>query len=536
MIRKISVIILFILLFLGCDFNDNTTISPTTATFDKNPSSQTDIVVTMSLNGNTLDAVRDGSGDLVLDSDYSVSGSRVTIYKSYLAEQTVGSLKLIFDFSAGNDPALTVTINDTTQTEENYTLNIVVNGTGTTDPMPGTYDYAAGTNISVTAVPANAAAFTGWSGAATGTANPVTVTMDADKTLTASFADDGGDFDESCGSGNPDATVEGSSDNYTATRGSETVYSGGDYRSAIQAALDSLDSGRSSQQRVAVLASGSIGVSSIRLPSHTSFEVCGTMDVGNRQGHGAIEALDATDVSIPYLKMTGAPYFGLRFYGMNGLHLGHIRLELSGGLGIRFERDKAGSSDVTMDDVYVSGTDNHGVETWNIDGLNIGTVVARNTKYCGLLLNNTRNAIIGTVDGDNVATGTGYATFRLANEAGRISDGSYNTNITVDNVKSRGGGRGFFCVSQSGGLRIRNVDLADNGNNAILIENCYNVSIDNGAVNGGGEVRVAARDEFPNTRDVYITLTVNNTSVRESPCGDNVNWNISGNASINVCD
>jgi hypothetical protein len=226
MIRKISVIILFILLFLGCDFNDNATISPTTATFDKNPSSQTDIVVTMSLNGNTLDAVRDGSGDLVLDSDYSVSGSRVTIYKSYLAEQTVGSLKLIFDFSAGNDPALTVTINDTTQTEENYTLNIVVNGTGTTDPMAGTYDYAAGTNISVTAVPANAAAFTGWSGAATGTANPVTVTMDADKTLTASFADDGGDFDESCGSGNPDATVEGSSDNYTATRGSETVYSG----------------------------------------------------------------------------------------------------------------------------------------------------------------------------------------------------------------------------------------------------------------------------------------------------------------------
>jgi hypothetical protein len=260
------------------------------------------------------------------------------------------------------------------------------------------------------------------------------------------------------------------------------------------------------------------------------------MDVGNRRGRGAVEAVDATNVSIPYLKMTGTPYFGLRFYGMNGLHLGQIRLEMSGGLGIRFERDKSGSRNVTMDDIYVSGTDNHGVETWNIDGLDIGTVVARRTKYCGLLLNNTRNATIGTVDGDNVAAGTGYATFRLANGAGQLSDGSYDTNITVNTVKSRGGGRGFFCVSQSGGLRIRNVDLADNGNNAILVENCYNVSIDNGTVNGGGEVRVAARSEFANTRDVDITLTVNDTTVRESPCGDNVSWNISGNASVNVCD
>ena len=260
------------------------------------------------------------------------------------------------------------------------------------------------------------------------------------------------------------------------------------------------------------------------------------MDVGNRKGHGAVEALDATDVSIPYLKMTGNPYFGMWFYGMDGLHLGQISLELNGGLGIRFERDKAGSSNVTMDGIYVSGTDNHGVETWNVDGLNIGTIVARNTKYCGLLLNNTCNAIIGTVDGNNVSTGTGYATFRLANHAGRLPDGSDDTNITIDHVKSRGGGRGVFCVSQSGGLRIRNVDLADNGNNAILIENGYNVRLDSGNVNGGGEVRVAARDEFLNTRDVTITLTVNNTSVRESPCGENVNWNISGNATVNVCN
>ncbi|GAA2107162.1 RICIN domain-containing protein [Streptomyces synnematoformans] len=348
-------------------------------------------------------------------------------------------------------------------------------------------------------------------------------------------ADEGGPGGGDCGAGTPNATVTGSSGDYTARNGSSTVYTGGDYRAAVQAAVNSLTSGRNVQERVSVMASGSIGNSAVTLPSHTALEVCGTMNVGNLSGRGAVEAVNGTNVSIPYMNMTGSPYFGMRFYGMNGLHLGQINLNLSGGLGIRFERDQPGSTDVSMDHVTVSGTGNHGVETWNVDGLRIGTVVARNVGYSGLLLNNTRNAQIGTVDGDNVASGTGYATFRTANTNGRLSNGSYNTNITVDRVISRGGGRGIFCVSQSGGLLIRSVDLANNGNNSILIENCYNVTIQGGTVNGGGEVRIAARSEFPNTRDVSITLTVNNTSVRESPCGDNTTWNISGNASRDIC-
>ena len=89
------------------------------------------------------------------------------------------------------------------------------------------------------------------------------------------------------------------------------------------------------------------------------------------------------------------------------------------------------------------------------------------------------------------------------------------------------------CRSPAAGGQERRP--GDNGNNSILIENCYNFSIRAGTVNGGGEVRVAARSEFPNNKDVWVTMTVNNTTVRESPCGDNVNWTISGNASVNVC-
>jgi hypothetical protein len=76
-----------------------------------------------------------------------------------------------------------------------YSLAISVSGSGSTTPTAGTYTYAPGTAVSVTATPATGSQFTGWSGAATGGANPITVVMDASKTLTASFAASGGTSD-----------------------------------------------------------------------------------------------------------------------------------------------------------------------------------------------------------------------------------------------------------------------------------------------------------------------------------------------------
>ncbi|KAI1810497.1 hypothetical protein GGS20DRAFT_183431 [Poronia punctata] len=334
-----------------------------------------------------------------------------------------------------------------------------------------------------------------------------------------------------CGDGTPDAVVTGSDGSYEATAGGSSVYSGSDYRAAIQAAIDSISSG----QRVAVMASGAIGENTISIESGKTFEGCGTIDVGNRAGHGAIESLDTTGVQIPYLSMTGNPYFGLRFYGTQDLVLGDITMNLSGGLGIRFERDEAPNSNVKMGTINVSGAGSHAVETWNIDGLTIDQVIARDVGECGLLLQTTTNAQVGLVDGDNVAAGNGYATFRMANNNGQLADGSYTANVFVDKVVSRGGGRGVFCVSQSGGAVIESIDLADNGNNAILLENCYNVAINGGTVQGGGEVRVSSRDEFPVSSDLSITLTVNDNTVRESPCGNNINWSISGNAAQQLC-
>lgn len=334
-----------------------------------------------------------------------------------------------------------------------------------------------------------------------------------------------------CGSGSPEVSVTGSGSSFTATSGGSNVYSGSDYLAAIQAAVDSASSG----QRVAVIASGSIGAGTITIPSGVIFEGCGTIDTALKSGSGAIESTDTSDVQIPYLTLTGSPYFGLRFSGTQGLTLGEITMNLSGGIGIRFDRDRAANSNVKMGTIRVTGASSHAVETWNIDGLEIDQVIARDCGESGLLLQETTNAQVGLVDADNVGEGTGYATLRMANNNGQSSGGDYETNVFIDKVVSRGGGRGVFCVSQSGGVEIGSIDLADNGNNAILIENCYNVSILGGTVEGGGEVRLAARDDFPNNRDISITLTVNDNSVRESPCGENISWAISGSASQDIC-
>ncbi|MBN2503293.1 MAG: fibronectin type III domain-containing protein, partial [Anaerolineales bacterium] len=73
---------------------------------------------------------------------------------------------------------------------DQYTLTTNVNGSGsiTLDPAGGLYDD--GTIVTVTAVPAVGWVFTGWSDDLTGTTNPETITMDADKTVTATFVEE----------------------------------------------------------------------------------------------------------------------------------------------------------------------------------------------------------------------------------------------------------------------------------------------------------------------------------------------------------
>ncbi|ELR01771.1 hypothetical protein VC83_01002 [Pseudogymnoascus destructans] len=171
----------------------------------------------------------------------------------------------------------------------------------------------------------------------------------------------------------------------------------------------------------------------------------------------------------------------MHFYGTTDLSLGKIVMNLIGGIRIRFDRDEAANTNVKMDSINVTGATSHAVETWNIDGLTINEVIARDVGECGLLLQMTTNAKVGLVDADNAGAGTGYAALRFANQNGKLN-GGYETNIYVDKVVAKKGGRGFFCVSESRGAEIGIVDISDTEIYVILIENCYGVTVLGGTV------------------------------------------------------
>ncbi|WDZ83540.1 RICIN domain-containing protein [Micromonospora cathayae] len=348
-----------------------------------------------------------------------------------------------------------------------------------------------------------------------------------------------------CGSGAFQAEAVLSGSTWTARNGGSTVYTGTDMRAAVQAAINSLTAGRTSKQRVVVRGSGSISAGSrISLPSYTTIDVCGTINVtGSGSGDQApIYSRGTTQIEVQHLNVTGAPLYGIFLRNVTNVVLGQIDMRLSGGLGIRIDNRGDTSQwtrNVRIDNVYVSGAGSHAVETYGVDGLTVGTVTARNVGESGLLLNQTINATVTTVDAENAGTGTGYAAFRMANRNGRIGD-SYPTNIRVGTVRARGGGRGVFCVSESGGATIDRVDIANTGNNAVLIENCYGVSLatNGGTISGGGEVRLAARTEFPGNRDITLrNFTLVNNRIVESPCATNfvISNVVLSNSTISRC-
>jgi hypothetical protein len=70
-----------------------------------------------------------------------------------------------------------------------YQLTTTVNpsGAGTVTATPSGSSFPSGTTVSLNATPTTAYTFANWSGDASGTANPVTITMNSNKAITANF-------------------------------------------------------------------------------------------------------------------------------------------------------------------------------------------------------------------------------------------------------------------------------------------------------------------------------------------------------------
>jgi hypothetical protein len=76
---------------------------------------------------------------------------------------------------------------DASAAQQFYSLTVNVVGSGSVTKNPSAATYSSGTVVALTAVPAVNWTFQSWSGDASGTQNPVNVTMNANKTVTATF-------------------------------------------------------------------------------------------------------------------------------------------------------------------------------------------------------------------------------------------------------------------------------------------------------------------------------------------------------------
>jgi hypothetical protein len=156
---------------------------------------------------------------LVMDDDRSVSASFAPLVTLSSSPATGGSIALdppggsyaqgtvvtltatpdVGYLFAGWGGDLTGSANPTTLTldadksvtasfvEAQVTLSVTTSGSGSVSLSPpgGTYD--AGTVVTLTATPDPGFAFSGWSGDLSGSQNPATLTLDADKSVTATF-------------------------------------------------------------------------------------------------------------------------------------------------------------------------------------------------------------------------------------------------------------------------------------------------------------------------------------------------------------
>lgn len=74
-----------------------------------------------------------------------------------------------------------------TLSANNFALNVTIVGEGTVARSPQQGQYVSGSTVTLTAVPPTGTRFSGWSGDAGGTQNPLSVLMDSTKNVTATF-------------------------------------------------------------------------------------------------------------------------------------------------------------------------------------------------------------------------------------------------------------------------------------------------------------------------------------------------------------
>ncbi|MGH7452026.1 MAG: InlB B-repeat-containing protein, partial [bacterium] len=142
--------------------------------------------------GNASDfGIVNGGGSYIL----SPGQTRNVVVRFNPGSQGDKSTTLRFESNDPNSSTKNVSLTGTgitTTAQFTLTTNVLGEGSVGLDPSGGTYDES--TVVTVTAIPAAGFVFSGWSGDLSGPNNPMTITMDANKSVTATFepSDPGG--------------------------------------------------------------------------------------------------------------------------------------------------------------------------------------------------------------------------------------------------------------------------------------------------------------------------------------------------------
>ncbi|UII25750.1 RICIN domain-containing protein [Fulvivirga maritima] len=187
--------------------------------------------------------------------------------------------------------------------------------------------------------------------------------------------------------------------------------------------------------------------------------------------------------------------YGIRSSSASNLSFTDLNLINIDWIGIRIDSRTSNPWNYTeynlyMRDILVENIGSHGIETYSIDGVDFdGTMTARNTGGCGVLLNQSHNGTIETVDAYNCDWGGGYAGLRFANGC---------SNITAETLYADRCGRGFFIV-QSGptiNCHLNYAEIRECSDVGIWIENGTNCSVESGCSESG--VAVSGAGSYAN--------------------------------------
>ena len=160
--------------------NSNKTV---TATFTQQPPAQYTLTVNITGSGSVTknpDKALYNSGDVVQLTAVPAAGYTFTGWSGDLTGSTNPA-------SLTMNSNKTVTATFTQQPPAQYTLTVNITGSGSVTKNPDKALYNSGDVVQLTAVPAAGYTFTGWSGSLTGSTNPASLTMNSNKTVTATF-------------------------------------------------------------------------------------------------------------------------------------------------------------------------------------------------------------------------------------------------------------------------------------------------------------------------------------------------------------